>query len=116
MNLSQNSEAHQTTCLLNSGNPGNMTAVQGTVWQMGILLVDMLSPVVPAFEHPRHALSMTPRVPRHLSPEAKNLIYSLLNATPSNRPTLQQTLQHPWFRHDVILKYHFTASLSEKTS
>ncbi|KAJ7385588.1 hypothetical protein OS493_015172 [Desmophyllum pertusum] len=70
---------------------------QGTVWQMGILLVDMLSPVVPAFEHPRHALSMTPRVPRHLSPEAKNLIYSLLNATPSNRPTLQQTLQHPWF-------------------
>ena len=41
---------------------------QGTVWQMGILLVDMLSPVVPAFKHPRHALRMAPRVPQQLSP------------------------------------------------
>lgn len=41
---------------------------QGTVWQMGILLVDMLSPAVPAFQHPRHALRMAPRVPQHLSP------------------------------------------------
>ena len=41
---------------------------QGTVWQMGILLVDMLSPVVPAFKHPRHALRMAPRVPHQLSP------------------------------------------------
>ena len=41
---------------------------QATVWQMGILLVDMLSPVVPAFQHPRHALRMAPRVPQHLSP------------------------------------------------
>ncbi|XP_078356907.1 serine/threonine-protein kinase pim-3-like [Oculina patagonica] len=70
---------------------------QGTVWQMGILLVDMLSPVVRAFEHPRHALRMAPRVPQHLSPEVKNLIYSLLNTNPSNRPTLQQALRHPWF-------------------
>ena len=42
---------------------------QGTVWQMGILLVDMLSPVVPAFlKHPRHALRMAPRVLHQLSP------------------------------------------------
>ena len=36
---------------------------QGTVWQMRILLVDMLSPEVPAFKHPRHALRMAHRVP-----------------------------------------------------
>ena len=41
---------------------------QGTVWQMGILLVDMLSPVVTAFEKPNHALSMAPRVPQQFSP------------------------------------------------
>ena len=41
---------------------------QGTVWQMGILLVDMLSPDMSAFEHPDHAVSMPPRVPQHLSP------------------------------------------------
>ena len=41
---------------------------QGTVWQMGILLVDMLSPLVTAFEKPHHALSMAPRVPQQFSP------------------------------------------------
>ena len=41
---------------------------QGTVWQMGILLVDMLSPEVPAFKHPRHALHMAPSVPQQLTP------------------------------------------------
>ena len=40
---------------------------QGTVWQMEILLVDMLKHVVPAFKHPRHALRMSPRVPHQLS-------------------------------------------------
>ena len=41
---------------------------EGTVWQMGILLVDMLCPDMIAFEHPSHALSMPPRVAQHLSP------------------------------------------------
>ena len=40
---------------------------QGTVWQMGILLVDMLSPQVPAFRHSHLALSMPPRVPLNIS-------------------------------------------------
>ena len=40
---------------------------EGTVWQMGILLVDMLSPVYRAFQHPSHALSMPPKVPKDLS-------------------------------------------------
>jgi len=70
---------------------------QGTVWQMGILLVDMLSPSKPAFKHQSDSLSMQPGVPHHLSPELKNLIYCLLNTNPSNRPTLKQTLHHPWF-------------------
>ncbi|XP_078382991.1 serine/threonine-protein kinase pim-3-like isoform X2 [Oculina patagonica] len=70
---------------------------QATVWQMGILLVDMLSPVVTAYEKPQHCLSMAPRIPPHLSPEAKHLITTLLNTTPENRPTLKQVKQHPWF-------------------
>ena len=51
---------------------------QGTVWQMGILLVDMLSPEVPAFKHPRHALRMAPRVPHQLSPGISFLISTCL--------------------------------------
>ena len=50
----------------------------GTVWQMGILLVDMLSPVVPALKHPRHALCMSPRIPHHLSPGISFLISTCL--------------------------------------
>lgn len=41
---------------------------QGTVWQMGILLVNMLSPGQPAFKHETHAVIMQPRIPQHLSP------------------------------------------------
>ena len=41
---------------------------QGTVWQMGILLVDMLSPVFNAFEHIRDAFTKPPYVPSDLSP------------------------------------------------
>jgi len=55
---------------------------QATVWQMGILLVDMLSPIVTAFEKPNHALSMAPRVPQQFSPG----IYNNL-----------------WLAHDVII-------------
>ena len=51
---------------------------QGTVWQMGILLVDMLSPEVPAFKHPRHALRMAPTVPHQLSPGISFLISTCL--------------------------------------
>ena len=40
---------------------------QGTVWQMGILLVDMLSPVFNAFEHIRDAFTKPPYVPSDLS-------------------------------------------------
>lgn len=29
--------------------------------------------------------------------EVKNLVATLLNTTPDNRPTLKQALKHPWF-------------------
>ncbi|XP_068757067.1 serine/threonine-protein kinase pim-3-like [Montipora capricornis] len=76
---------------------GQYDGCQGAVWQMGILLVDMLSPTVRAFKDPRDALIKPPNVPKDLSPELKNLIHSLLNINPVNRPTLRQILNHPWF-------------------
>ncbi|XP_068707337.1 serine/threonine-protein kinase pim-1-like [Montipora capricornis] len=75
---------------------GKYDGCQGTVWQLGILLVEILSPVM-AFDKPEHALKMAPRIPDHLSAEAKNLISSLLNTVPTNRPTLEEVLLHPWF-------------------
>ncbi|CAH3173889.1 unnamed protein product [Porites lobata] len=69
---------------------------QATVWALGMILVDMLSPYM-AFSKPEQAYSRSPRIPHHLSPEAKNLISSLLNVVPMNRPTLRQISNHPWF-------------------
>ena len=46
---------------------GKYDGCEATVWAMGILLVDMLSPVIPAFEKPQHCLSVEPRIPRHFS-------------------------------------------------
>ncbi|CAH3021132.1 unnamed protein product [Porites evermanni] len=65
---------------------------QATVWALGMILVGMLSPYM-AFSKPEQAYGRPPRIPRHLSPEAKNLISSLLNVVPMNR----QILNHPWF-------------------
>ncbi|XP_078358179.1 serine/threonine-protein kinase pim-2-like isoform X2 [Oculina patagonica] len=75
---------------------GRYDGCQGTVWQMGILLVEILSPVM-AFDKPEHALKMGPRIPEQISSEAKDLILSLLNTSPMDRPTLREVLEHPWF-------------------
>ena len=40
---------------------------QATVWALGMILVDMLSPYM-AFSKPEQAYSMPPRIPHHLSP------------------------------------------------
>ena len=40
---------------------------QATVWALGMILVDMLSPYM-AFSKPEQAYSRPPRIPHHLSP------------------------------------------------
>ena len=45
---------------------GKYDGCSGTVWQMGILLVEVLSPIM-AFDKPEQALKMAPRIPEHLS-------------------------------------------------
>ena len=47
-------------------NTGLYDGCQGTVWQVGILLVEILSPFMP-FDKPEYALKMGPRIPEQLS-------------------------------------------------
>ena len=44
---------------------------QATVWALGIVLHEMLSPL-DAFRKPEHAVKMKPRIPKHLSPGIGN--------------------------------------------
>jgi len=44
---------------------------QSTVWALGMILVQMMSPFM-AFTEPEQALTMAPRVPAHLSAGIKN--------------------------------------------
>ena len=39
---------------------------QSTVWALGMILVEMLSPYM-AFNRPEQAFKMLPRIPKHLS-------------------------------------------------
>ena len=63
---------------------GHYGGCQGTVWQMGILLVEILSPVMP-FKLPEHALKMGPRIPERLS-SGNKLEYCMERFHVTSRP------------------------------
>lgn len=67
---------------------GRYDGCQGTVWQMGILLVEILSPVM-AFDKPEHALKMGPRIPEQLS-SGNKLEYCNYNSQPVGYNNLYQ--------------------------
>ncbi|KAJ3412208.1 hypothetical protein HDV05_001118 [Chytridiales sp. JEL 0842] len=73
------------------------------VWSLGCLMVTMLTGK-PPFDSSavKNTLVKVSRVefqlPEYLSPDAKELIHSILQKDPKSRPSLSDILQHSWFQ------------------
>lgn len=78
------------------------------IWSLGCLLYSFLcgrppfdSPDLPStFERVKN---LDYRLPEHISPPAKDLIQRLLSPNPSDRPTFDQIIFHPFFNPSVTL-------------
>ncbi|XP_063076183.1 serine/threonine-protein kinase pim-2-like [Engraulis encrasicolus] len=75
---------------------GEYEALPLCVWQIGVLLYDMLCGEHP-FNSRADTISREPYIPQHLSKYCQDLIRRCLTKRPKSRQTLDGLLQHPWF-------------------
>lgn len=116
--LTKPDEKHMTMC----GTPNFISpevasrgshGLEADVWGLGCLLYTLLVGS-PPFDTPAIKSTLTKVVmsnytlPSHLSPEAKDLINSLLQKNPKDRMKLEQILEHPFIRRGRIISSHLT--------
>ncbi|XP_030627942.1 serine/threonine-protein kinase pim-2-like [Chanos chanos] len=74
---------------------GEYFAIPATVWSVGVLLFQMVWGDVP-FHSDDDIIKGILHFPRGIARDCRHLIRRCLAASPNDRPTLEQILQHPW--------------------
>ena len=90
------------------------------IWSCGVLLYMMMSGQPPFYASSRKEVMAKIKKGRFqfkskiwnvVSPEAKNLISSMLTVDPQLRPSCKEVLNHKWFNKDEIKKFENTLYL-----
>jgi len=70
-------------------------ARSAATWSLGVLLYDMVCGEIP-FKSKEKIMENELTFKHDVSDEVKDLIHQLLNATPEQRPSIEQISKHPW--------------------
>jgi len=74
---------------------GYYYARSAATWSLGVLLYDMVCGEIP-FKSKEKIMENELTFKHDVSDEVKDLIHQLLNATPEQRPSIEQISKHPW--------------------